>query len=160
MPYKCMNCGKIYEDNSKEILTGCSCGSNLFIFKENFEEKTKKEKKETTVKEIDSFIKSLSSGVKAKFKPIIKFDLDSIKVVENGVYKINLKKLLNEPLIVEIKEGKYFIHLASLFKKGKDKYLEPEDLEDDEIKRFKCPKCKKTFSSKRGLKIHLGKIHK
>lgn len=59
----------------------------------------------------------------------VEFDLECIKIIEDGVYDINIKKLAQkEPLIVEIKEdGKYFVHLASLFKKAME--IEDEALE-------------------------------
>jgi len=47
-------------------------------------------------------------------------------------------------------------------KKYKKVKKEPEPEKDSEPKkekRFECPECGKTFSSKRGLKIHLGLVH-
>jgi len=45
-------------------------------------------------------------------------------------------------------------------KKIKKEKKEPkEDPEDKKEKRFECSECGKTFSSKRGLKIHLGLVH-
>ena len=45
-------------------------------------------------------------------------------------------------------------------KKPKKNKKEPKkDPEDKKEKRFECPECRKTFSSKRGLKIHLGLVH-
>ena len=45
-------------------------------------------------------------------------------------------------------------------KKIKKEKKEPkEDPEEKKEKRFECPECGKTFSSKRGLKIHLGLVH-
>jgi len=37
---------------------------------------------------------------------------------------------------------------------------EPEKIKEEKKEtRFECPDCGKTFSSKRGLKIHLGLVH-
>ncbi len=45
-------------------------------------------------------------------------------------------------------------------KKNKKEKKEPkEDIEDKKENRFECSECGKTFSSKRGLKIHLGLVH-
>jgi predicted nucleic acid-binding Zn-ribbon protein len=32
MPHQCVRCSKFYDDGSAEILTGCKCGSKLFLF--------------------------------------------------------------------------------------------------------------------------------
>jgi uncharacterized protein len=33
MPHKCVRCGKLIDDGSREILSGCgSCGGKLFFF--------------------------------------------------------------------------------------------------------------------------------
>ena len=58
----------------------------------------------------------------------LQFDLQSIKVKDDGVFEISLDKLRDEkPLIVEFKEGKYRIHLSSLF--GDEKRIDLEDLD-------------------------------
>jgi len=32
MPHQCVRCGNLYDDGSKEILSGCSCGAKLFFY--------------------------------------------------------------------------------------------------------------------------------
>ena len=32
MPHQCVRCGTFYDDASKEILEGCSCGAKLFFY--------------------------------------------------------------------------------------------------------------------------------
>lgn len=139
MPHRCMNCGNRYPDEADELIQGCECGSNLFLYKKQFEDEEEaadkeelQEKKESVMEEIDNFIKDVKSKVRPSSK--LQFDLESIKVKEDGVYEINLRKLLDEvPLIVEVKEGNYHIHLASVFSKGKNKGLRIQDLDDDDL---------------------------
>jgi predicted nucleic acid-binding Zn-ribbon protein len=44
-----------------------------------------------------------------------------INIVEQGVYEIDVKRLLEDNPIVIQKDGSYLIHLPSLFKEGRDK---------------------------------------
>ena len=131
-----MNCGRVYQDDAEELLKGCECSGKLFLYEDRIKFKKKelkknlKHKRDDLIEGISEFLYHLKRDVQTKFKSKVSFDLESKKVIENGVYEIDLKKLLNEvPLIVEIKEGKYFVHLASLFKKGKDKTISLDDLE-------------------------------
>lgn len=140
MPHRCMNCGEEYEENSDALIEGCEeCGSTLFLYQkesDDLEEDELQEEKDSVMEEIDKFIRD----VKSKVKPSKEFDFDlqSITVQEDGVYEIDVSKLLEEiPLIVEIKDGSYKLHLASVFSKGKDKGLRPQDLDLDEDIREK-----------------------
>lgn len=135
MPHRCLNCGKILEEDSDELLTGCgNCGYKLFVYQGSNEGDIGEGERKEIVKDVEEFLEGLEQEeeVKARFKKAMEFDLESIKVLEDGVYKINLRKLLEEiPLIVEIKEGKYYIHLPSVFTKGKEKTLSVRDLISD-----------------------------
>lgn len=110
-----MNCGRVYGDDSEELIDGCECGSSLFMY-ENEEERSKEEleqEKELVKPDIEEMV---ASGEEERGKIKIEFDLDSIKVEEEGVYNINLSRLLEEvPLVIEKKEGVYHIHLPSAF---------------------------------------------
>ncbi len=165
MPHICMNCGKRYEDDSEELLKGCECGSTLFLFEKETEgveedepketkgknsKETKKSKKasnkkyrDSLVEEIDSFLKNLKDKFKKKSE--IKFDLESIKVIKEGVYEINIGRLLEKmPLIIEIKEGSYNIHLPSAFK--------PEEFETFDIKELEDLRALIVSKGKKGAK--------
>ncbi|MCD6493518.1 MAG: hypothetical protein J7K36_06955, partial [Archaeoglobaceae archaeon] len=45
MPHICTRCGKEYKDGDPEILKGCKCGSNKFLYLPK-DKKAKKVKKE------------------------------------------------------------------------------------------------------------------
>ncbi len=142
-----MNCGRRYEDDSEELLKGCVCGSTLFLYEKDPEDKKNKKpakKKDALVEEIDNFLKNLKK--KLKRKPEVRFDLESIKVVRDGIYEINIARLLEKlPLIIEIKDGSYNIHLPSAFKQGRFETFDIKELEDEkEIKgKVKTKKRKK-----------------
>ncbi|MFP4115816.1 MAG: Zn-ribbon domain-containing protein [Candidatus Aenigmatarchaeota archaeon] len=130
MPHKCLNCGKVLDEDSDELMEGCSnCGQKLFVYEEG-KKKMDEGERETIVQDVEEFIDSLEEEEEAKerLKDAMEFDLESIKVEEPGVYEINLRKLLEEvPLIVEMKEGEYYIYLPSAFSKER-KSIRLDDL--------------------------------
>ncbi|MCJ7478800.1 MAG: hypothetical protein MUP63_01320 [Candidatus Nanohaloarchaeota archaeon QJJ-7] len=139
MAHRCMNCGKEYEEGDDALIAGCEeCGSTLFLYEQEGEEELDTseltEEKKSVMDEIDKFLRDVKSRVTPADD--FQFDLQSITVKEDGVYEINVQKLLEEiPLIVEIKDGEYRLHLASVFSKGKEKGLKLEDLDlDEEVK--------------------------
>lgn len=127
MPHRCMNCGKTYEDDSDELIDGCECGSSLFMYDKNVqteEEENLKQEKE----KVESDIQDMMLQGEEKRKNIkIEFDLDSIQVHGEGVYELNISRLLNEmPLVISRDEGVYHVHLPSAFTDGKE--LDLKDL--------------------------------
>lgn len=149
MPHQCMNCDRIYEDDADELMDGCECGSTLFLYQQSFDESSSEEDaddgqpraelpedapdRDEVMEEIDEFLASIKGNKKGAGDTRIRFDLQSIRVLEEGVYEINLKKLLDEvPLIVEVKDGNYHLHLPSVFHGGKDKSLSLKELREAE----------------------------
>ncbi len=138
MPHRCMNCGEEYGEDDDALIEGCDeCGSTLFLYDKSGDGMDTAElqaEKKTVMDEIDKFL----HDVKSKVTPgeDFHFDLQSITVKEDGVYEIDVRKLLEEvPLIVEIEGGEYRLHLPSVFSRGKEKGLRVEDLDiDDEVK--------------------------
>lgn len=124
MPHRCMNCGETYEDESDELIEGCECGSSLFMYEQG-EEITKEEKDQ-----VKSEIKSMAAqGIEERGDIKFEFDLDSISVEEEGVYTINVSRLLKEiPLVIRKREGTYYIQLPSAFN-PEDANIEVDELE-------------------------------
>ena len=124
-----MNCGKTYSDDSDELIEGCECGSALFMYENSIEEeKTEEELREEKAKVESDIEEMVAQGEKKRENIKLEFDLDSISVEEEGVYKINVSRLLEEmPLVIEKSEGVYKIHLPSAFK-PEDRDVDIEDL--------------------------------
>jgi len=137
--HKCVRCGTVFEDNDSTILRGCTtCGSIFFLFmkspveaKEIQEIQKELEKKDTTLEE--ELTKQIEmkkvevkeipqKEVKVKKKIIRpKFGIETIRVIKEGVYEINLDALMNKkPLIIFEKGSVYFIHLPSVFQTVKE----------------------------------------
>lgn len=122
-----MNCGRTYEDDSDKIVDGCECGSSLFMY-ENEPEMSEEELEEEKAEVKEDIEEMVSAGEKERENIRFEFDLDSISVEEEGVYTINVSRLLEEmPLVIEKDEGIYRIHLPSAFA-PEDKDVEIEDL--------------------------------
>lgn len=122
-----MNCGRTYEDDSDKIVDGCECGSSLFMY-ENEPEMSEEELEEEKAEVKEDIEEMVSAGEKERENIRLEFDLDSISVEEEGVYTINVSRLLEEmPLVIEKDEGIYRIHLPSAFE-PEDKDVEIDDL--------------------------------
>lgn len=121
MPHRCMNCGRVYEDDAEELVEGCECGSNLFMYESEIDEDDEEER-DRVREEVEQLVQegeTDSEDIK------LEFDIDSISVEEEGVYSINVSRLLEElPLVIRKREGVYHVHLPSAF--------EPEDADISE----------------------------
>jgi predicted nucleic acid-binding Zn-ribbon protein len=125
MPYKCVHCLEIYEDDSKEILTGCTnCKSKFFFYikpeklKEILESKSKepafsdleKEQMEQEVREI--------AGLEEDEETPVFLDFESVQVLKPGKYLLDLQKLfsINKPRVYHLEDGKYIVDFTAKIK--------------------------------------------
>lgn len=110
MPHKCTRCEHIFEDGAAEILNGCpNCGWNKFLYVP-----AKSETKDAP----DTETQPDGSEIEEKTSDL---DVESIRILDKGSYELNLEALLDrEEIIMSVKEGgRYFVHLPSVFDKGK-----------------------------------------
>jgi len=125
MPHQCVRCGTLYDDGSKEILSGCKCGARLFFYikKERLEQAkeisdnlSKKEKKQ-----IEDDVLDIVGRDREEETPVV-LDLESIRVLKPGKFELDLVHLFNkkEPLVYKLDEGKYIIDIAETFKRNKE----------------------------------------
>ncbi len=135
MPHQCVKCGKLYEDGSQELLTGCSACSGKFFFyvkKQNLE-KAKEITENLTLEEKEQMEKDVLDLVGSEIKedqPVI-LDLESIRVVKPGKYEIDLVDIFNgKPLVYKLADGKYMIDIVSTLG-AKDKSIK------DKLKEIK-----------------------
>ncbi|HLC98934.1 MAG TPA: Zn-ribbon containing protein [Candidatus Nanoarchaeia archaeon] len=125
MPHQCVRCGTLYDDGSKEILSGCKCGARLFFYikKERLEQAkeisdnlSKKEKKQ-----IEDDVLDIVGRDREEETPVV-LDLESIRILKPGKFELDLVHLFNkkEPLVYKLDEGKYIIDIAETFKRNKE----------------------------------------
>jgi len=143
MPHQCTHCSKIYPDASEEILTGCSCGSKFFYYIREEKVDSLKEIEERMIElpkeekaQIEKDIREMSGLEDEPETPVI-LDLESIKVVGEGKFEIDVVNLFKKerPLIYNLEEGKYIIDIAASMKAKTDslneKLKNPDFLESD-----------------------------
>jgi len=117
MPNKCTRCGKVYEDGSDVILTGCDCGNRLFFyFRKLSDEEAERLSSEgkARIQESATAIIGIKDG-----EPVVDKGGDIWNIrVKDGVYEIDIASLMSgEPIIVAGEEGRYLVSLSSAFRK-------------------------------------------
>lgn len=105
MSHQCTRCQTRFPDGDPAILNGCpSCGWNRFLF--------------------------VPAATPAPLAPLPvpeavlrtpNVPVESIRILEKGRYEVNIRRLLERPeIVLGLKEdGKYLIHLPSLFERRK-----------------------------------------
>jgi predicted nucleic acid-binding Zn-ribbon protein len=121
MPYKCIHCSEIYEDGSREILTGCTkCRSKFFFYikKEKLQEILNNQNKEIELSEkekeqIEQDVREIV-GLDKDPDTAVFLDFESIKIIKPGKYILDLTKLfsLKKPRVYQLEDGKYIVDLS------------------------------------------------
>jgi predicted nucleic acid-binding Zn-ribbon protein len=124
MPSKCTKCGKIHPDDAEYLKNGCDvCGSKFFFYiRQEVLEKEEKEVEKLTKKEIEEIEKDIryivSKEEKIEEEDTVILDVEAIRVVKPGKYKIDVTKLFTQkPIVIRIGPGKYEIDLTTVMSK-------------------------------------------
>lgn len=127
MPHQCVRCNKFYDDGSKEILQGCTCGGKLFFYvrKEQIE-KAKNDIVKLTEddrKQIEEDVFELvGSRPDHPEDQAVVLDLETIRIKKPGQYELDLVNIFRkQPLVYRVEDGKYIIDLPQSFLRNKDK---------------------------------------
>jgi len=127
MPHKCARCGTIYDDNSPELIDGCSCGARVFLY---LKEKPGRSEEDTIeelkIKEIGAEdLKRLDREFGMDLKKsgrTMHLDLENLHQIDKGRYQIDVKSLMKgDPLIMKVGDGVYYIDIIDAMSKGKKK---------------------------------------
>jgi hypothetical protein len=119
MAHRCVRCGKLYPSANEALLKGCNeCGGHFFFFiRDEYVEKLKQHPlvllPEEEKKQIEHDVRDIV-GIADEETPVV-LDLESIRVVGEGKFEIDLVKLFQEkrPVVYKLDEGKYIIDIAS-----------------------------------------------
>lgn len=119
MPYQCVKCSKIISTGNKELVEGCSeCHGKFFFYVRDEQIQKLREEPILNIPEEDKMKIEMDlreiAGITNDQTPVI-LDLESIRVMGEGKYEIDIVNLFNKrrPVIYKMEEGKYFIDLVS-----------------------------------------------
>jgi predicted nucleic acid-binding Zn-ribbon protein len=127
MAYKCVHCSKVYEDNSGEVISGCSgCHSKFFFYIKDDKLKEIEKRKElnpelnsSEKKQMEKDVRDIAN-VKDSETPVF-LDFESIKIMKPGKYLLDISKLfsMDRPRIYTLEDGKYVVDLTTIASKKK-----------------------------------------
>jgi predicted nucleic acid-binding Zn-ribbon protein len=104
MPHKCVRCNRVYEDGDVHSLSkGCECGAKVFLFtngKEDLE----------TVEDV-RWIEEELAGIVRKTQHPVSLDVENVRVLQKGIFEIDIGALSSNPVVVKDTEGVYYLRL-------------------------------------------------
>jgi predicted nucleic acid-binding Zn-ribbon protein len=123
MPHKCARCGRIYEDGSVQLISGCDCGSRVFLYLRadyaGSREETIRvlEERELTGPEVDWIDEEFRDRLTREEKTI-SLDIENVLRVEEGKYRLDLQSLMRgEPIVIKARNGVYYIDIPYAMRK-------------------------------------------
>jgi len=124
MPSKCTRCGKLHPDDADYLLDGCDeCGSTFFFYiRPEILEKMEKEVEKLTKKEISEIERDIREIIPENIESgeTVILDLEAIRVIKPGKYKIDVTNLFTQkPIVIRVGPGKYELDLSTLMTKLK-----------------------------------------
>jgi len=81
MPHRCVRCKATYANNAPELKAGCACGAKVFIYLANED------------------------------APSPKPSIENVRILEKGIFELDLASLGRDPLIVRDANGVYHVRL-------------------------------------------------
>lgn len=124
MPNKCTKCGKIHPDDAPYLMDGCDrCGSKFFFYiRQDALEKAEKDMDNISKDEMQEIEKDIRDIVSKEEKieddDTVILDVEAIRVVKPGKYRIDVTNLFTQkPIVIRVGPGKYELDLSSLMQK-------------------------------------------
>ena len=117
MPHKCARCSTIFEDNARQLISGCDCGSRVFLYLRadyaGSKEQTIEVLKEKAVDERDlAWLDKEFSKKVGPDKKTISLDIENVLRLDEGKFHLDLARLMSgEPVVIKASEGVYYIDL-------------------------------------------------
>jgi predicted nucleic acid-binding Zn-ribbon protein len=124
MPNKCTRCGKIHADDSPFLVKGCDqCGSKFFFYiRQEALKDAEREIKDLKPKEIDEIEQDIRDIIPRHVEKdeTVVLDLEAIRVIKPGKYKIDVSNLFTQrPIVIRVGPGRYELDLTTLMTRVK-----------------------------------------
>ena len=119
MPSKCTKCGKVHSDDAPYLLKGCDkCGSKFFFyFREGLMPVAERDINKLNKRQMNEIEHDIRSIIPKDMdnKETVVLDLEAIRVIKPGKYKIDVTNLFNQkPIVIRLGPGKYKLDLSAL----------------------------------------------
>lgn len=104
MPHKCVRCNRIYDEGDVHTLSnGCGCGAKVFLYTNG---KGDLEKVEDV-----RWIEEELAGIVRKTQKPVSLEVENVRVLQNGIFEIDIDSLTKNPVVVKDSEGVYYLRL-------------------------------------------------
>ena len=114
MRHQCVRCGRIYLSDSKNLMTGCACGSKLFLYLRRPKLEVKRSQLPKDLDKLEAQIRRML-GETTNPDQAISISIENLRLGRNGVYTIDLESILRgDPIILKDPLGVYFIDLKTV----------------------------------------------
>ncbi|MBI5159792.1 hypothetical protein HY992_06775 [Candidatus Micrarchaeota archaeon] len=117
MSHKCAKCEREYASGSIELTKGCACGAKVFLYF-NSDNSVEREQVVELVQSGEAVkIEESLQGWVEEYKAPLSLEVENIRVVEDGVFEVNVGSLIQNPLvIVKGTDGVYYVKLPKTSK--------------------------------------------
>lgn len=116
MSHKCTKCGVIYEDGSRELLDGCSCGSRVFLYMKGPGAKEALAEQEIREKDLEWLDREFSDKLEREGRTI-SIDIGNVVRLSEGKFNLDLHSLMKgDPIVIKAKDGVYYIDIEYAMK--------------------------------------------
>jgi len=105
-----VRCDRVYEAGDLALKKGCECGARVFIY---YGSQREAQRPSQDTKWIERELVGLASMKDAP----VSIDIENVRVLEKGVFEINVANLMRNPLIVKGEDGVFYVKLPAMKKK-------------------------------------------
>jgi len=103
MPHRCIRCSKLHESGALALRQGCECGAKVFIYLSD--------RKDAAHLGDTKWIESELAHIVEKTDAPVTLEVENVRVLNKGVFELDINSLVKNPLVVRDEDGVYYIRL-------------------------------------------------